>query len=408
MHLRKVAAMSATVDGIVWDDVVAGLGLRTQNSKQTWICRYRAAGVQKQKTLGPGSLPRKVARLEAGRIILEARAGRDPLARAAAEKAALREAAQALAREEEARRTRSLAALVERYIAHAERELRSATARELKRSLQIHWQPLHDRLADELDRRAIVARLEAIQETSGAASARAARAYLSMACSWGVARGILERNPVAGLKPLTPARPRDRVLSAAELNRVWRAVDPTTEFGAIVRLLLLTGQRREEVAGMRWSELDLELARWRLPGARTKNHRPHEVPLSHQALTIITGRPQRPERELVFGNRAGPFSGWSVAKKLLDARLAVSGPALAAWRLHDLRRSAVTQMAEIGIAPHVVEAVVNHVSGHKAGVAGVYNHATSATEKKSALQRWADWLIQIVHGSDLESSRQNL
>jgi integrase len=182
------------------------------------------------------------------------------------------------------------------------------------------------------------------------------------------------------------------VLSTEELARVWRTTDPASDFGAIVRLLLLTGQRREEVAAMAWSELDLGRGRWILPAQRTKNRRPHEVPLSSQALAILAARPRRPGRDLVFGEGKGPFSGWSSAKKMLDSRIAATGGALPAWRLHDLRRSVVTHMAEIGIAPHIIEAVVNHVSGHKGGVAGVYNRATYAAEKRAVLEAWAHHL----------------
>jgi hypothetical protein len=238
---KRVDAIPSEVDGITWDDEVPGLGYRVQNGKRTWVCRYRVHGVQKQKTLGPGTLPLKKARVAASVVIADARRGHDPIARTRAEKAARSEADQARRQEEEIRRTRSLKAVVDRYLAHAEQELRPATVRELRRSLCTHWQPLHDHIADELDRRTIVGRLEAIQADRGAATARAARAHLSMACAWGVARGLLDRNPVLGLKPLTAARTRDRVLAAEELARVWHATDPASDFGAIVRLLLLTG-----------------------------------------------------------------------------------------------------------------------------------------------------------------------
>jgi integrase len=397
---KRVDAIPSEIDGITWDDEVAGLGLRVQNGKRTWVCRYRVGGVQKQKTLGPGTLPLRKARVAASEVIADARRGHDAVARTKAEKAARGEAEQARRREEEVRRARSLKVIVERYLAHAGQELRPATVRELRRSLGTHWQPLHDLIADALDRRTIVERLEAIQAERGAATARAARAYLSMACAWGVARGLLDRNPVIGLKPLTASRARDRVLTAEELARVWHAADPASDFGAIVRLLLLTGQRREEVAAMGWGELDLGRGRWLLPARRTKNRRPHEVPLSRQALAIITARPRRPGRDYVFGEGKGPFSNWSSAKKMLDARIAATGGALPAWRLHDLRRSAITHMAEVGIAPHVIEAIVNHVSGHKAGVAGVYNRATYAIEKRDALRRWANHLEAVVDGQE--------
>ncbi len=170
---------------------------------------------------------------------------------------------------------------------------------------------------------------------------------------------------------------------------------------------------------MAWSEIDSRVpikAVWSLPGLRTKNQRPHDVPLSAAALAVLEGRPVREGRRLVFGIGEGGFSGWSKGKAALDARITASRAraagrtkpnaedALAPWRLHDLRRSAVTHMAEIGIQPHVIEAVVNHISGHKGGVAGVYNRATYAVEKRAALDRWADWLLDTVTGADKATS----
>jgi integrase len=177
------------------------------------------------------------------------------------------------------------------------------------------------------------------------------------------------------------------------LRAVWLASDPSTDYGAIIRVLLLTGQRREEVGGMRWGELDLDRAKWTLPPERTKNGRPHHVPLSRQAVSILAVRPRLDSREAVFGRSDGKgFSGWSKCKQRLDAEVMLAKP----WVVHDLRRSVVTGMAEIGVAPHVIEAIVNHVSGHKGGVAGIYNRATLMPERTVALQRWADHLESLL------------
>ena len=142
---------------------------------------------------------------------------------------------------------------------------------------------------------------------------------------------------------------------------------------------------------MRWAELDLDKALWRLPGERTKNGRPHDVPLPSQAVELLraAGPGEGGGGEFVFGRRG--FGAWNRGKARLDAALG-----LPPWTLHDLRRTAVTGMAELGVAPHVVEAVVNHVSGHKAGVAGVYPRAVYAAEKRAALQRWADHLDHVL------------
>jgi len=151
---------------------------------------------------------------------------------------------------------------------------------------------------------------------------------------------------------------------------------------------------------MRWSEIDLERRVWALPGSRTKNHRDHTVPLSGPALAIIAARPRQPDRDLIFGSGQKAFSGWSNAKYALDARLRASGAELPEWRVHDVRRGVATHMGEIGILPHVIEAILNHVSGHKGGVAGIYNRAAYEDQVRTALDRWAEWLMAMVEERD--------
>ena len=142
----------------------------------------------------------------------------------------------------------------------------------------------------------------------------------------------------------------------------------------------------------------LKAAMWRIASDRTKNARPHEVPLSQPALDILGARARVDGRALVFGLR-GPFSGWSKAKEALDRRMASElGHAPSAWRLHDIRRTVATRLAELGVQPHVIEAILNHVSGHKAGIAGVYNRASYANEKRQALDLWGEHVAAVVEG----------
>jgi integrase len=180
---------------------------------------------------------------------------------------------------------------------------------------------------------------------------------------------------------------------------VWAALG-ADQFGDILRLLILTGQRREEIGGLRWSEVDFERALIVLQPARTKNKRLHEIPLSPQARAILERQPKR-RRELIFGRGEGGFSGWSVGKARLDRHLLATRQEAGAkpmpdWRLHDLRRTAATGMADLGVLPHIVEAVLNHVSGHRTGVAGIYNRARYETEMRDALERWADHVARIT------------
>ncbi len=215
---------------------------------------------------------------------------------------------------------------------------------------------------------------------------------------WAIGEGITDINPVVGTNKATAETARDRVLGDAELALVWRHAGGG-DYGAIVRLLILTGQRREEIGGMLWDELDLEAGLWSIGSARTKNRKAHDVPLSPAAVAILRAIPRRQGREYVFGAGAGAFQGWSNSKSALDARIAQAGWKGKPWRLHDLRRTAATRMADLGTQPHVIEAVLNHISGHKAGVAGIYNRAAYAAEKREALDRWAQRVIADGEGA---------
>ena len=185
------------------------------------------------------------------------------------------------------------------------------------------------------------------------------------------------------------------MLTDAEIVKFWRATDAQRkEFSALLKLLLLTGCRLNEVAGITRAELgDDDGATWNIPGARTKNKRPHVVPLAPLAREILNSvRSIAGEAGLVFTTTGrSPVSGWSKIKRRLDEAMKIP-----TWRLHDLRRTAATGMAEIGIAPHIVEAALNHVSGAKAGVAGTYNRAAYAEEKRAALERWASHVQGLV------------
>jgi integrase len=205
---------------------------------------------------------------------------------------------------------------------------------------------------------------------------------------------LADENPVAGTNKAIEEIKRDHVLTDDELAVIWRACRED-DYGRIVRLLILTGQRREEVGAITRSELDLSAALWTIPKNRSKNGREHEVPLSRPAVDILQGMPRREGRELVFGDGEGGFQGWSKAKAALDSRIIKAGSEIRPWRLHDLRRTAATRMGDLGVLPHVVEAVLNHNSGHRAGVAGIYNRATYRTEKRNALTSWAERVVCV-------------
>ena len=202
---------------------------------------------------------------------------------------------------------------------------------------------------------------------------------------------MLAVNPFAGIK-LEAVASRERVLLDNELAAVWNATKGSGPYNAIVRMLILTGQRREEVAGMTWDEIAPDLSTWTIPGSRAKNGRAHIVPLSPQAQAIIKSAHGR---EFVFQGRAAAFNGFSTAKITLDEDSGVKG-----WRLHDLRRTMATGLQRLGVRLEVTEAVLNHVAGSRAGIVGIYQRHTWTDEKRAALIAWGEHVAAIAEGRE--------
>jgi integrase len=248
----------------------------------------------------------------------------------------------------------------------------------------------------------VVGIVDAIAIRQGLVAADRARIALSGFYAWSVERSFCHHNPTLNISPRAQISARDRVLTEAELVEVWSACNDN-DHGRIVRLLILTGQRRQEIGDLMWTELNFEERQIELPAARVKNGKAHLVPLSDQALTTLADVEHREGRDFIFGRGEGGFSGWSKAKAELDARIAAARKAavvkrpMLPWVLHDLRRSFVTHINENKIAPpHVVEAIVNHISGHLAGVAGTYNKALYLEERRSALKTWGQHFATLI------------
>jgi integrase len=215
--------------------------------------------------------------------------------------------------------------------------------------------------------------------------------------NWAVARDMLTASPCAGVKPPTPERARDRVLSDDELRLVWQTAGKIGgPFGSLVQLLAVTGQRRNEVAEMQWSELDFEARLWTLPRERMKTGQPHQVPLSHAAIAILKSTPRIGEGRFVLTTTGKtPSNGHSKGKRRLDALLP---PDMPAWRLHDLRRTTASGMARLGIDLPVIEKVLGHRSGSFAGIVGVYQRHDFADEMRRALETWGRHIEGLVTG----------
>lgn len=379
--VARLTLPSGKSELIVFDDDLPGFGLRLRaGGKRVWIIQYRVGPKQRRVTLGSvETIDLGKARKRAKDLLAEKQLGGDP---------------QADKFEAKARAAVTLQSVAQRYL-----ELRAAPRLAPRSYLEVkrhHWAPLHRVSIHRIRRSDVAARLLDIAANNGPMAANRARATLSSLFTWAMREGIADTNPVIGTNRPAPERSRSRVLSDNELVVILMACRED-DYGRIVHLLALTGQRREEVGGMRWDELDLDAGLWRIPPERTKNHRPHDVPLSGPALQILEKIIRR-NRPFVFGEGDGSFQGWSKAKSALDKRIADAGSTLAPWRLHDLRRTVATRMGDLGIEPHVVEAVLNHVSGTKAGVAGVYNRSLYAGEKRAALTLWADHVMSTFQG----------
>ena len=370
-------------EAIYFDDDLGGFGLRIRRGGSAkWVFQYKIGVQNRRLTLGSASVVSAgQARKTASELHAAVRLGRDP----AAER-----------NEGRARAAETMGAALATYLPYQQGRLKPGSYDEVARHLNKHCKPLHSLQLAKIDRRAVAARVAAVAAQSGDVAANRVRASLAAFFAWCMREGLVEQNPVIGTGRRAE-RSRDRVLSLSELVTIWNAVDDDDDFGRIIKLLILAGQRANEIGALRWSEVQND--RIVLPAARTKNARQHEIPLAAPALAILNCRPRG---EFVFGRDIGrPFGGWSKAKSRLDARIREkTGEALPHWVVHDLRRSVATHVAEMGVQPHVIEAVLNHVSGHKHGVAGIYNRATYEREKRQALDMWAERLLSVVEGRE--------
>ena len=387
------------------DAIVAGLYLRiTEKDVRTWALLYRRPGQPRLQRLTLGRWPVvgvADARTRARHALVDAAAGNDPVGK------------KRIQRERQADTfERVVAEFTLRFLKPRQKRW-WATEAIIKNKLVTAWRgwPIGQiRKADVL---------KLLDREMDAGRARTANQTLQLSRQlfrWAIQRGYVEQDPTAGIERPAKEQSRDRVLSDGELGAIWHAaVRLGYPFGSFVRLLILLGQRRSEVAEMRWSELDLDKMVWMLPRERTKNDRPHDVPLSEPAAKILQEMPKLDDRVFpsVRKNSSRAISGFSKAKRRLDqlAHQILRERAydrgddpdqvepIRPWVLHDLRRTLVTGLAEAGTQPHVIEAVVNHISGHRAGVAGVYNRATYAAEKQAALLRWGEHIIVVANAS---------
>jgi integrase len=372
-------------DRIVFDDALIGFGYRLRAAPgdrvlRSWIAQYRRAGASRRLLLGSAEVLRaEKARAAAKEVLAKVALGEDPQG------------------DREARRDKdklTFRKAVADYLETKERQVRPNTFAETTRYLTgDYFQPLHGMPLDTITRQDIALRIKNIERASGKTAAGAARAKLSAFFTSAMQDGLIDvdANPVEGARKPPGNKPRDRKLSDDELAAIWNAC-AEDDYGRIVRLLILTACRREEIGGMMWDEFAVDGTSWKLPAARAKNGREHALPILPTMRAILDSVPRLVGRERLFGERSAQgFQSWDTHKTALDKRSGVRG-----WQLRDIRRSVATGMADLGVLPHVIETILNHVSGHKRGVAGIYNKSTYANEVRAALVLWEDHVQSVV------------
>jgi integrase len=368
-------------DQIYWDSEQPGLHLKvTPVGKKVFFLYYRVLGAAKQQRrykIGDyGAVTLHLARERAKSLLGLIADGKDP----AADR---KQARQRLDSEQ-------VSDLVAEFISKHVAQNRSAA--ETERIFNKDIVPrLGSRSIHSLKKHDVITLLEAVAERGSPIMANRTLAALRKFLNWCVARGIIDKSPADGAEAPGRETKRDRVLTDDELRRALLAARQIGfPYGSIVELLAITGQRREEVASMGWSEIDLDGRTWTIPAERSKNNKPHIVHLSDPARHLLEQVPRT--GELVFStNGRTPFQGFSKAKEQLDDLSGVTN-----WTLHDLRRTVVTGMARLGVPPHIADKVLNHQTGTISGVAAVYQRHEFLDERHQALDLWGKHVAQLV------------
>ncbi len=368
-------------DVIYWDAAFPGFGLKvTPKGRKVFVVLYRTGGAGsklRKYTIGPyGRVTLHQARVAAQKVFAAKLEGRD----LAAEKREARRRVVADRVED----------LLETFILQHVSQNRSAyeISRLLRREMGKPWS---GRSIHEITKRDVVDVISAIEQRGAPGTANKTLKVIKTFLRWCVGRAVLDRSPAEGVPMPAKVVTRDRVLTDGELAQVILAARQMSgPYGGIVELLALTGQRREEVAAMTWEELDLHRRVWTLPKSRTKNAKEHAVHLSEQSMAVLLRTTVRgPFVFTVLGSK--PFREFSRTKRQIDELSGVTG-----WRLHDLRRTCVSGMARLGIAPHVADKILNHQSGTISGVAAVYQRHEFLAERQAALDLWGAHIDQLL------------
>ena len=375
------ALPTPSCDQVYWDAGCPGFGVKvTPKGRKVFVVLYRTGGAGsklRKYTIGPyGRVTLHQARLAAQKVFTARLEGRDP----ATER---REARRRIVADQ-------VEDLLEAFI--AQHVSRNRSAYEISRLLHREvGKPWTGKSIHEITKRDVVDLISAIDQRGSPGTANKTLKVIRTFMRWCVGRAVLERSPAEGVPFPAKAVARDRVLNDQELAQVLLAARKMGgPYGCIVELLALTGQRRQEVAATSWNELNLPAQVWTLPKSRTKNAKEHIVHLSEQSVAVLKRRAVRgPFVFSILGTK--PFQQFSKAKSQIDDISGVTG-----WRLHDLRRTCVSGMARLGVAPHVADKILNHQSGTISGVAAVYQRHEFVSERRRALELWGAHVGEIL------------
>lgn len=392
--VRKLTLSEDMPDGrIFFDGELPRFGVRVYRSgRKLWFCQYRFGKQTRKETIGlTTEKTAEQARDIAKDIFAHVRLGRDPVAE--------RQQRQADA---EDRFSLFVAAYLQEKlhpIKPGKKPMRPRSYEEVKRHLETHCAPFANKPIRSITKGDVADLYKDISRESGAGAASHTWASLRAMMDWAVRNDKLERNVAALYDGGGTTPPRDRKLSDAEIAIIWKACRDD-QFGNIVKLLLLTGARRDEVGHMPIAEIDFEAHEWVLPEERAKNGRAHLVPLTDASVAILQ-KAVEAQDAFVFGyGKERGFSGWSKAKTALDKRITKAGHKLEPWTLHDLRRTFATGLQRLKVEPHIIEACLNHAPPK---LQRTYQLHDYADEKLAALNRWAAHVDAIVTGKKTDN-----
>jgi integrase len=367
------------------DGLLRGLYLIVQpTGAKSWAVRYRYRSAFPRKlTIGPWpAIDLATARDLGAKALRRVAVGDDP----ASEK------------HEKRHTSNSVENVISDFIERHAKQRR--TGREIERILRREVEPLwKGRRIQDIAKRDVIALVDAIEQRGAPIMANRTFGVVRVLFRWCVDKAILTESPCTDVRPPGTARQRDRMLTDAELRLVWNACDVVKwPYGPQVKLLILTGCRRAEIADLRWSEVDFEGRMLRLPRERVKNDIAHDVPLSAPALAILDRIP-RSKTGLVFPSETGltSASSFARAKRRFDKAItAANNAAIPPWVVHDIRRTVASGMARLGINLPVIEKCLNHTSGSFAGIVGVYQRHSFADEKRTAFDAWGRFVAALV------------